>query len=204
MEILTITHEEGQIERRFEKLPSVLFDAIALQTTNDNWALKLNSCTIRFTLLCFNNENNIVGRLSEVFTPYVSPYQTMPIIHYNFASIQFNTNRLFVRVEDCAYFKVIIELDNSPLLANESFLINTCFTETSKIRINCNDRLSYWIYITDNNPRTPNQRTVTVLPIYCDVHGLDARDHINLVFNNNVSDEEIISSIKADPMFNCN
>ncbi len=209
MKSIQFDNNNSKIEFETSKFPSLLFDLLNFQTTDENWALRLAGSSLQITFSCFDNNNIELGRISQPLTPLISPYQIQPYILFNHFPIRFDINRLFINKQAISKYKVEIELLGIQFGADEKYHFEFHLLEHTSYQIFCNGSTISNIFITDNHPLSLNRRNVTFIPMTVIAQGDNQKNlifnsHQNYQVDNNQTDDQIMNDLFTSQMLTCN
>jgi hypothetical protein len=209
MKAIDFHNSNTKIEFETSKFPSLLFDLLHFQTTDANWALRLAGSSLQITFSCFDNTNNLLGKISQPLTPLISPYQIQPYILFNHFPIRFDINRLFLNKQAITKYKVEVELLGIQFGTGEKYHLQFHLLEHTSYQIFCNGLTISTIFITDNHPLSLNHRHVTFIPVTAIDQGdnqktLTFNNHQNYQVANNQTDDQIINDLFTSQRLTCN
>lgn len=207
----TIDFDNNNTKFEFEtsKFPSLLIDLLDFHTSDTNWAFRIAGSSLQITLSCFDNSNNLLGKISQPFTPFISPYQIQPYILFNHFPVRFDINRLFTTKHDITKYKVEIELLGIQFNIEEKYYLQFHLLQHTSYQIFCNGVTIATIFITDNHPLNLNQRHITFIPITTisqddNQKTLTFNNHQNYQVANNQTDDKIINDLYNSQSLTCN
>lgn len=208
MKAIDFDYSNTKIEFETSKFPSLLFDLLHFQTTDANWALRLAGSSLQITFSCFDNTNNLLGKISQPLTPLISPYQIQPYILFDHFPVRFDINRLFINKQAITKYKVEVELLGIQFGTGEKYHLQFHLLEHTSYQIFCNVMTISTIFITDNHPLSLNHRHVTFIPVTSIDQGdnqktLTFNNHQNCQVANNQTDDQIINELFTSQRLTC-
>lgn len=190
------------------EMPSVLLDLIFLNTSKEDWGLRISNSYLNITFSCFDENNILLGKLVRSIRPTISVYQTQPVIFYNHASITFDMRQLFVNKEKCKNYETEIELLNIDLDEVETYNVQCHILEQTSYQLVCLGNILSTIFITNHHPDFIDKKIVTYIPVNTNRHSdsfteMQFGKSEHLTFDNTMSDELIVNHIIMEKKIVC-
>jgi len=207
MTTIEFNKQENKHIIKTEKFPSLLIDVLNFETTDDKWAFRISCSYLQISFSCYDENNILLGKMSQPLNPLVSPYQVKPNILFNHYPIRFDINRLFINKLQISRYEIEIELFGIQFTEIEKYNLQLHLLEHSNYQILCQGETIGTLFITDNHPQT-NQRNITLIPVVTREHSdrnktLEFNNHINYQEQNNKSDQQIIDELFSKNLLKC-